>query len=135
MQEMREEQQKAFQKIDDERNAERRRWADEIKAIKYVEEVKKNNAINDMKQELHEAFQLLGTAKAGGSLDLHAAAKMLKDYEQTTASSSSSAAATLPSSDRAAREEAIAVSTVEASTDLPPDGDDHGFHLVTGDEV
>ena len=87
-----------------------------------------------MKQELHEAFQLIGFAKAGGSFDLHAAARMLKEYEQPTTSSSSSAAAALPSSEQAAREEAIAVRTVEAPTDLLPDGDDHGFHLVTGDE-
>ena len=134
MQEMREEQQRTIQKIDDERNAERRRWADEIKAIKYCEEHKKNAAIDDMKQELHEAIRLLGFAKAKGHLDLSTAAQMLKECEQQSTSSSSSAAAVLPLPEQAAREEAIAVRTVEAPTDLHPDGDDHGFHLVTGDE-
>ena len=47
LQEMQEENKKAFQKIDDERNAERKRWAEEIMTIKYVEEWRKNTTVSD----------------------------------------------------------------------------------------
>ena len=125
MQEMCAEHKQTLKKIEDERDAERKRWADEIKAIKFCEEHKKNTAIDDMKQELHEAFRLLGFAKAKGHLDLSTAAQMLKECEQQSTSSSSSAAV-----EQAARDEAIAVRTVEAH----PESDDLGFHIVTGEE-
>ena len=100
-----------------------------------MEEFKKNNTVSELKQELHEAVQMIAFAKAGGSFDLHAAAQMLKEYEQSTSSSSSSAAAALPPSEQAAREEAMAVRTVAASTDLTSDGDSNEFVILTGEEV
>ena len=100
-----------------------------------MEEFNQNNTVTELKQELHEAVQMIAFAKAGGEFDLHAAARMLKEYEQFTSSSSSSAAAALPPSEQAAREEAMTVRTVEASTDLTPDGDNNEFVILTGNEV
>ena len=79
-----------------------------------------------MKHELHEAFRLLGVAKAEGHLDLSTAAQTLRECEQQQSTSSSSSAAV----EQAARDEAIAVRTVEAI----PDGDDLGFTVITGNE-
>ena len=64
--------------------------------------------------------------KDTGHLDLSTAAQTLRECEQQQSTSSSSSAAV----EQAARDEAIAVRTVEAH----PEGDDLGFHLVTGDE-
>ena len=79
-----------------------------------------------MSHELHEAIHLLAVAKAEGHLDFSTAARTLQQYEQQQSTSSSSSAAV----EQAARDEAIAVRTAEATQD----GDDLGFTLITGDE-
>ena len=106
--------------------------------MKYVEEGKNNQSVRELKEELHEAVKMIAFAKAGGSFDLHAASRMLKDYEQaaaTTSSSSSSAAAALPLSEQAARGEATTVRTVDPTTDLAIDGDNNEFVILTGNEM
>ena len=126
MEEMREEQKQTLKRIEDERHAERKRFADEIKAIKFCEEHKKNVAIDHMSHELNEAIRLLAVVKSEGHLDLSTAAQTLRECDQQQSHSSSSSSGV----EQAAREEAIAVRTAEVTHDV----DDLGFQIITGDE-
>ena len=115
-----------LRRIEEERNAERKRFAEELKAIKYTEEYKKNVALDQMSYEMNEAIRLLAVAKSEGHLDLPTAAQTLRECDQQLSDPSSSSSGV----EQAAREEAIAVRTATATEDCA----DLGFEFITGDE-
>ena len=79
--EMHAENKKTIAKIEEERNAERKRWAEEAQALKYVEEFRHSSIIRELKSELSESFQMIAYAHAGGSLDFHEAHRMMEEYK------------------------------------------------------